>query len=194
MRNTKFMNKIKKLFIFILLTGFAFSTSAQAGFSKNVDALATVVAPIAISVESAMQFGDISRMAATGGGTPTDGVLTINATTGVVTTKSGDVQAVAGGTASSAASITVTGESTAKFSLTITEETPLTLTTLTAGTTASDSQKMVLSNFTQSGAATENLLTGGGSLVITIGADLAVDKEQETGSYAGSILVVAEYE
>ena len=189
MRNTKFMNKIKKLFIFILLTGFAFSTNAQ-GFSKNVDALATVVAPIEISVGNAMQFGDISRTSAASNGTAAGGVLRMD-TDGDVTTFSGGVQAVAGGTATTAASITVTGEETATFSLVITEATPL---TLLATATPTALQKMELTNFTQSGAATGNLLSDNGSLTITIGADITVNVLQETGSYLGSILVVAEYE
>ena len=181
----------KIILLTIVFFSFVISTNAQAGFSKNVSALATVVAPIEIGSVINMQFGDISRMAATGG-TPTDGVLTMS-TGGAVTTTSGGVQAVAGGTATTAASITVTGEETATFSLVITEATPLTIATI-GQAAASSTNTMELTNFTQSGAAAGNLLSASGSLTITIGADLAVDKEQETGSYTGSILVVAQYE
>lgn len=181
----------KIILLTIVFFSFVISTNAQAGFSKNVSALATVVAPIEIGSVINMQFGDISRMAATGG-TPTDGVLTMS-TAGAVTTTSGGVQAIAGGTTTTAASITVTGEETATFSLVITEATPLTIATI-GQAAASSTNTMELTNFTQSGAAAGNLLSASGSLTITIGADLAVDKAQETGSYTGSILVVAQYE
>ena len=190
MINIKFMNKI--ILLTIVFFSFVISTNAQvAGFSQKVDALATIVAPIEITGVLNMEFGDISRTSANSDGTDISGVIRMS-TAGVVSTASGNVQPVTGGATPAAASITVSGESTATFKLTVTQDTALTLSTI-GSTTPSTTNTMQLSAFTTSGTSTANSLSSG-PLTITIGADLAVNTLQETGSYAGKILVVAEYE
>tara|TARA_B100000787_G_scaffold82973_1_gene61138 strand:- start:3838 stop:4413 length:576 start_codon:yes stop_codon:yes gene_type:complete len=191
MINIKFMNKI--ILLTIVFFSFVISTNAQvAGFSQKVDALATIVAPIEITGVLNMEFGDISRTSANSDGTDISGVIRMS-TAGVVSTASGNVQPVTGGETPAAASITVSGESTATFKLTVTQDTALTLSSNTATTVVTTTNTMQLSSFTTSGSSTANSLSTG-PLTITIGADLAVNTLQETGSYAGKILVVAEYE
>ena len=184
MRNTKFMNKIKKIFSFILLTGFAFSTNAQGSVTSEVGTSATIIETISVASVTAMSFGDLTN----DGGTivlDTDGDITDNGSRSV------------GGT-SAAAGLTVSGGDSESFKLTVTEKDKLTNQTGGGGETmdltAFTSTISNAASATAVGSGKSYSLSGTGSATIAIGATLTVGASQVGGSYTGKIEVIVAYD
>jgi hypothetical protein len=182
MRNTKFMNKIKKIFSFILLTGFAFSTNAQGSVTASVAVSAKIIATISIDGVQGMSFGDLTN----DGGTvvlSTDGNITDDGTRAV------------GGTIT-AGGFTVNGGINEAFRLKITA-------TALTNQTGSGAETMALSaiQVSQEGAADKAMVVAGLALTLdsadedfTIGASLTIGTSQAAGAYTGTMSVVAAYE
>ena len=180
------MNKLKKLLVFTLILGFAYSVNAQLTVTSTMAATATIVAPIAISSTAAMGFGNLS---VTGVGT-----VVMTAADGSFT-NGGLAQAIDG--AGTPGQVIITGANNENFKFTVTQTTPL-----TSGTSGVANAEMQMTEFTAKvdsgeeasvGAGVSKLLNGTTS-TIKIGAKLTTVATQITGDYAGVISVVFQYE
>lgn len=156
------------------------------GFSANsyaVDgtgtATATVVAPISIANDSALDFGKFTKSAGTITMTPAGG----RTATGGVTTLSTVTPGAAG-------QLTVNGDANATYSISAVGGTL---------TDAVSTETMTLANITVAAStATGTLITtgtigAGGSQVLKTGGDLTVGATQASGTYTGGYTVTVEY-
>ncbi|MGB8492678.1 MAG: DUF4402 domain-containing protein [Bacteroidales bacterium] len=151
----------KILMLTLVFCGFAAAAFGQV--SRTATATATIVAPIAITKEVDMNFGNVAVSASAGTVvlTPANsrsvtGGCTLPATLGTVT----------------AASFTVTGTSGYSYSIAL----PSTPTTISSG-----GNTMTVSNFTSSPTPTGTL--AGGTSTLTVGATLNVAGGQAPGEY-----------
>lgn len=184
------MNKLKKLLVFTLISGFVYSLNAQVNVTSTMAASATIVAPIAISSTSAMGFGNLS---VTGVGT----VKMLAADGSFV--NSGLAQAI--DAAGTPGEIVITGANNENFKITVAQTTALTISGDSDATA-----KMEMSLFTAKvGVAgveaavpvTTGLsasLDGSGDATVKIGATLSTIADQKNGIYAGEISIVFSYE
>lgn len=149
----------------ILALGFTTNVNAQA--SATATATATIVAPISITKNTDMNFGNIAVQAATGG----DVIL---AAAGTRTRTAGVTLPAVPGTVSAAA-FTVDGEVSYTYDITLPSTVTLTRT--------SGSETMTADEFTSSIGITAGELDGSGTQDFTVGATLAVAAAQVPGVY-----------
>jgi hypothetical protein len=154
----------KSFFLAIVMIAFSVSTFAQV--NATASAAATIVAPIAISKNVDMDFGNVAVSAAPGtvvltpiGGRSTTGGVTLPATAGTVT----------------AASFGVSGQASFTYSITL----PAGATTISDGAAATMTVTTWTSNPTPTGA-----LDGTGNQTLTVGATLNVGGSQTPGAYS----------
>lgn len=164
---------MKKLFLLLMMVGFAAGAYAQA--TTSATASATVVTPISISKTVDMSFGNVAVKSDAGGtvvldtndGTSTTGDVTLPATAGTITS----------------ASFGIAGEDGYTYAITL----PTTVNI----TDAVSSEIMELSSFTSAPDATGTLT--GGAEVLKVGATLTVGAGQVSGAYTGSFDVTVNY-
>jgi hypothetical protein len=156
------MKKVTKIFALAIIM-IAFSASTFAQVTASADASATIVAPIAITKVTDMDFGNV-YVSATVAGTvvlATDGSRTVTGGAGLPGTA---------GTPS-AASFTVTGTAAANFTI-----------TLPASVTISNGGNNMTVDVFESDPTSPAVLTGG-SVTLDVGATLNVAAGQATGLY-----------
>ncbi len=156
------MKQMKKLIVFSVIM-IAFTASAIAQVSATATATATIVAPIAITKDVDMNFGNVAASAVAGtvvltpaGARSVTGGVTLPATAGTV----------------AAASFTVTGTAGYTYSITL----PGAPTTITSG-----GNTMTVDVFTSNPTPTGTLT--GGTSTLTVGATLNVGASQAAGVY-----------
>jgi len=161
----------------VLVIATTASLIAFGGFSSSVfaasatgNASATIVAPLSITEDVAMDFGSISP----------DGT---SATTVTITpagaVSSPDGAGIAGG-APAAGQFTVTGFGTLTYAV-----------SYTGGNLTGPGANMAVSGFTDSIGGAGAL--AGGTETFTVGADLAVGINQTAGAYSGTYTVTVNY-
>lgn len=157
-------NSNKLIALAFSMFGFAFAANAQS--TATATSTATVVAPITITKNADMNFGNVAVSASTAGtvvltpeaGRSITGGVTLPASTGTV----------------AAAKFTVSGEGTYTYSITL----PSTAHTIKHGTSLST---MTVNAFTSTPSATGTLTAG--TQALTVGATLNVGAAQEAGTY-----------
>lgn len=150
----------------ILALGFTTNVNAQA--SATATASATIVAPISITKNTDMNFGNIAVQAATGG-------TVILATDGSRTRTAGVTLPAVPGTVS-AATFTVDGEINYTYDITL----PGAAVVLTRG---GGTETMSATAFTSDPAIAAGALDGAGTEDISVGATLTVAAAQVPGTY-----------
>lgn len=100
--------------------------------------------------------------------------------------KSGGVILVNQGSSASAAQFTVTGTPGTTIDITLPSDGVVVLSDGAAGT-------MAVNGFTSSPSGS-GVLSGGGTLLISVGATLTVGSQQTPGNYAGSFIVTVNYQ
>ena len=134
---------------------------------------ATIIAPITITANLTLEFGQIVT------GT---GVSVVRITpAGVRSLVSGDAS-LAGGT-NRAATFDITGEPSTTYAITL----PAGSATLTSG-----GDTMTVDTWTSNPTPT-GTLSGGGTETISVGADLNVGASQASGSYTGTYTMTVDY-
>lgn len=165
----KMNTKMKKLSVLgAVMAAVLLSGQAQAANSVSAGATVEIAAPIAITQDTALAFGNIGPSATAG--TVTISLASAKSVTGGVT----DL----GGT-SAAGAFTVTGASGATYSVTV----PASVTLTGAGDDMSAS-------LTNDGGGT---LTGGTD-TFNVGGTLSVGANQAAGSYSGTYTVSVNYQ
>lgn len=157
--------------IVLLMTGLAFSATAQSGdpVEETATATATIITPLTLTNAGDMNFGNITATEAGGtvvlaaAGTRTAAGVQLPATSGTV----------------SSASFTVAGE--ASYAYTVTLPTSHTLTETVGGTAT-----MSLGTFTSSLAENTASLDGSGDGSFTVGATLTLAANQASGTYTNA--------
>lgn len=147
----------------------AFSLNAKSQVSATANATAEIVAPIAIAVNTNLDFGRIIRSAAPG---------TVDIATDGTPTYNGGVAAGAGGATITAATFDVSG--TAGYTYAITAPLAADVITLTDGTNT-----MTVTSFVRDPAG-DGTLDGSGNETINIGGTLSVAAGQATGTYTNT--------
>ena len=211
------MNKIKKVLIFTLIAGFAFSTNTQAQdglVSSTAATSATIIAPLTLNTNSStMAFGTLSVNG-------TDGGTAILSTAGLVS-GSGDVDVI--GTGGSAVTAAITGEKNQSYSVTVSETTMLRLTETSPGEEITGTKVLPLSAFTltqntvsiAAGTEVDSSGTGAniilastefigkltnetdaslGTAALLIGGTITLTAAQVPGNYVGEISVAVHYD
>ncbi|HEY0953308.1 MAG TPA: DUF4402 domain-containing protein [Roseateles sp.] len=112
------------------------------------------------------------------------GSVTVSA--GGARSKAGSVILVNQGTSAAAAQFTVSGTPSAMFDITLPADGTVFLSDGASGS-------MALNNFISS-PATSGMLSGGGTLTVSVGATLTVGNAQTPGSYSGSFNVTVNYQ
>lgn len=153
-------NKLVKLGLAAIITGL-YSTSATAA-TVNGQADATVVAPLTLSENIAMDFGTISGGTAAG---------TVVLTTGGARSVTGDAQTIAAG-AGAAGDFTINGEAGLAYTVSYTNG------TLSDGVAAGNN--MVVDTFNDNSTGT----TSGAAQIFQVGATLNVGAGQAAGNYS----------
>ena len=151
---------------------------AQATDTESVNATATVIKPLVLTVVGGLKFGKF--VAGTGGGTvviAADGDRS----------KSGSVVLFDQTSDEQEASFSVAGENLATYTITL----PST-TTLNGPSEATMSVGSFVTNKTE--PLNKGTLDGSGSDTFTVGATLTVGANQTTGAYTGSFDVTVTYE
>lgn len=163
------MKKITSIIAIVTLS-ITFSATASAQVTANAPTTATIVAPIAITKNVDMYFGNVAVSTVLGTvvmpalDTPTrtaSGGVTLPAVTGTPT----------------AAKFTVSGEGSYTYAITL----PTAALTLTKATTL---ETMTVSTFTSTPSATGALTAG--SQIVYVGATLNVGASQVAGLYANT--------
>ncbi len=155
------------------LGALALDSEPASAASDTGTANATIIAPITISANLTLEFGQI----VTGASPSVVRISTADARSLV----SGDAT-LAGGTFR-AATFNITGEPSTTYAITL----PAGAATLTSG-----ANTMTVDTWVSSVGATSTL-SGGGTDSFTIGADLNVGGSQATGSYTGTYTVTVDY-
>lgn len=159
---------MKKLLLSaIVILGFSAATFAQSSTTATANAL--LIVPISIAHNADLNFGTI-------GASATAGTVTI-APNGTQSSSTG-LKIITG--AKSAAAFTVTGEIAAGFSITIPTALPYTLTGDGTSPTTMDITAFTISP--ASGAT----IGSGGTTSVTVGATLAVNANQKSGTYTNA--------
>jgi len=165
------MKKMLVLFVsIILMTIVIESVKGQNTKQATADAAATIIAPLTITKNVDLNFGNIASGSAAGsvvlspaGGRTATNVILPNVT-GTV----------------SAAQFTVNGLAGANYSLTLPP----------SATISSGSETMVINNFTSNAT---NVLTGG-SETFSVGATISIAANQPAGLYTGNFSVTVDYQ
>ena len=164
----------KLVFLFIAVLGYTVTVNAQASATVSNTAGATIVTPIAIAAGLPMSFGNLST---TTGGTvllTAAGVRSVAGGAVTLPTPTGTVQA---------ATFTVTGGTTATYTITL----PGAASTLTdAG-----SHTMTLDTWTSNPSGTGTLAAG--TQTVSVGGTLHLSSAQAVGTYSGSFSVTVNY-
>jgi hypothetical protein len=163
------MKKITSILSIMALTA-VFSTGALAqapASATSANTTTTIVAPIAISTTTPLNFGSFATLS-------TGGTLALSPSG--VRTATGGVKLTAATGSPTAAAFAVSGEGS--YAYTITLPPPLTLTTAVTG---AGTKTMVVGTF-ESSIGTAGTLTGG-SQNFTVGALLTVGSAQAVGTY-----------
>lgn len=160
----------------VVVGTFAASPSFAAAVSDDATSTATVVAPIAITKAQDMSFGEFS--AGTGG--------TVVLTTAGAASETGDV-VLTGGTAT-AAQFTVTGQTDASFSISVTDD-ELTHTDTTTTMTLATAHDL---DATSSDSPVSGTLALG-TQTIYVGGTLTVAADQLPGVYSGTVTATVNY-
>lgn len=163
---------MKKLFLLLIMAGFAAGAFAQA--TANSLTSATVVTPISITKTVDLSFGNVAVISTAGGtvvlstsdGRTTTGDVTLPATTGTV----------------SSAAFTVNGEAAYTYAITL----PASATIAEVGLAT-----MELSSFTSLPSGTGTLT--GGTEALKVGATLTVVAGQVNAAYTGNFDVTVNY-
>jgi len=140
--------------------------------SDTGTATATVMTPISISADTALDFG---AFAPSTGGTVTIATDGARSSSGVVpsSTDTGNNGV-----------FTVTGQASATYAITLPSDGTVTIT--------SGANSMDVDTFTSNPSGT-GTLSGGGSQTLNVGATLTVGSGQAAGSYSGTFDVSVEY-
>lgn len=159
---------------FVLMS--ANKSFAQANATANATATATIIAPIKITKDVNMNFGNVA-VHATNNGTVALGTNNSRTANGGVTLP-GSAGTVA------AASFTVEGDASRAFTI-----------ALPSSTTLSDgaSHNMTVNTFVSSLGAV-GTLSSGGSATLKVGATLNVNGGQTAGVYTGNFDVTVDYQ
>ena len=171
------MKNLKFITLAIAILGFTSISFAQTNptVSATAAAGANIIAPIAITKNVDMNFGNIAPSATVAG------TVTL-ATNGTRTNSGASLPAVEGTVA--AAQFTVTGEGDSAFTISMPADNAIKL--VGAGT------DMNLTGFTNdAGGATSALITG--TKVINVGATLHVGQSQAAGAYTANFAVTVNY-
>ena len=174
------MKAIKFFAIAILFSGVSVMSSAQnTATSESVNAAANIISPLGITSTGSLNFGTLVSMATS---------YTATVGTDANRTLSNDNAAKVGGIASTVTvpTFNVTGDSNAKFSITLPVSTSLT--TTSGGETAT----MTVDNFVHNAGISPKLDSGAASF--KVGATLNVGNAQKAGSYTGTFTVTVAYQ
>lgn len=161
------MKKITSIIAIITLS-IAFSTTASAQVTANAPTTATIVAPIGITKNVDMKFGNVAVSSTTG-------TVLMTASATPTRTPSGGVTLPAATGTPTAAKFTVTGEGVYTYAITL-PTSALTLDESGVGTAT-----MTVSTFTSTPSATGTLTAG--SQIVYVGATLNVGASQVAGLY-----------
>jgi len=171
------MKKLAIIFIGLFLMTFAFQTAtAQYDESISTSADATIIAPIDITKDADLSFGNIIASASSG-------TVTVDFVNGRSRTGGATFPSQAGTVTS--AQFTVTGLALAAYSITLPADNAITL----LGPGGAGVDEMDLTDFTHN--ATE-VLTGG-SEQFEVGATLQVGADENAGNYTASFDVIVNY-
>jgi Mat/Ecp fimbriae major subunit len=168
---------MKKLILSIAVIAMVatFSNRVEAQSNANSDALATLIIPISIANDVAMDFKTVSASG-------TAGTVVMAATSGAALTPTGGVTVISG--TPTAGTFTVTGEGTQVFTITL----PAGASTLTGSVAGT----MTVDTWTCSEALTTAALVGG-TLVFYVGGTLNVDADEVAGLYSGTFNIIVDY-
>ncbi len=169
------MKKLILIFTAIVMVA-SFSNKVVAQSNADCDALATLVIPISIANDVAMDFKTVAASA-------TAGTVVMAATSGAALTPTGGVTVVSG--TPTAGKFTVTGEGTQVFTITL----PTGAETLT-GSVSGD---ITVDEWTCSEASLTTAALVGGTLVFYVGGTLNVGVEEVAGTYSGSFNIIVDY-
>lgn len=165
------MKKLIALFSALVLIAFAANTvNAQNEQSATANAAANIIAPMTITKNVDLNFGNIASGSAAG--------TVVMSTTGTRTPSNVILPSVAGTV--NAANFTVTGGLDAAYVITL----PASV-TITDGT-----NNMTIDNFTED--ATNTLASG--TETFGVGATLNIDANQASGLYQGTFTVTVDYQ
>jgi hypothetical protein len=168
------MKQITKFFaLAIVLVAFCVNTFAQPGASTTATASATIVAPLAISSNQNMLFGDLAV-------NTNPGTVQLTAAGPTVRTVTGGVSTV-GAVVPTAARFTVTGTNGSTYSTTLPANGTVSL--------VSGGNTMPVTAFVSN--ATGSLATG--TETFYVGATLNVAASQVTGAYSATFTVTVNY-
>jgi len=141
--------------------------------SDTGTATATVMTPISISADTALDFGAFSPST---GGTVTIATDGARSSTGAVVLSSTDT--------GNNGVFTVTGQASATYAITLPSDGTVTI--------DSGANSMDVDTFTSNPSGT-GTLSGGGSQTLNVGATVTVGSSQAAGSYSGTFDVSVEY-
>lgn len=161
------MKKITSI-IAIVAVSIAFSATASAQVTANAPTTATIVAPIAITKNVDMKFGNVAVSS-------TAGTVLMTASATPTRTPSGGVTLPTTTGTPTAAKFTVTGEGVYTYAITL-PASALTLDEAGVGTAT-----MTVNAFTSTPSATGTLTAG--SQIVYVGATLNVGASQVAGLY-----------
>ena len=165
---------ILSLFAIVMVASFSNKVMAQS--NADSDALATLIVPLSIANDVAMDFKTVAASATAGT------VVMTAAATAVVTAHDGAT--VVSGTPT-AGKFTVTGDGTQAFTITL----PATASTLT-GSVSGD---ITVDTWTCSEADLNNAALASGTLVFYVGGTLNIDADEVAGLYSGTFNVIVDY-
>jgi hypothetical protein len=166
----------------LVLAAASFSAHAQQSASDTGSASVTVIRPISVTKNADLAFGTLVR-----------GNGTASVSTAGARSVTGGVQALASTTPANA-QFTVSGEG--GQSITVTIPAPIALGNTTSGATGA---LTVTTSNDLSGAAGSQVLSGAlgqavnGSLVVKVGGSVTLTDATDTGVYAGTFTVAANY-
>lgn len=153
-----------------------FSNKVVAQSDADCDATATLITPISIVNDVAMDFGTVA-------GSATAGTVVMAATSGADLTPTGGCTVISG--TPTAGKFTVTGEGTQAFTITL----PASSITLTG----SGGGDITVDTWTCSEASLTTAALVGGTLVFYVGGTLNVGADEVAGTYDGSFNIVVDY-
>ena len=168
------MKKFILSFVAILMIA-GFSSRVVAQSDADCDATATLIIPISIANDVAMDFKTVAASA-------TAGTVVMAATAGAALTPTGGCTVISG--TPTAGKFTVTGEGTQVFTITL----PSSASTLT-GSVSGD---ITVDTWTCSEPLTTAALVGG-TLVFYVGGTLNIGVDEVAGTYTGSFNIIVDY-
>jgi len=161
------MRTLTRLFAVGLL--FMLGVQAHAQFTGSADAFATIIAPISITWESDLNFGDLAV-------NNTLGTATVAPELAATRSRTGGVTFPASTNAPTAAEFTIEGVPGATYSITLPDNVTIT------NTSSGNLETMVVDNFTSDPTPTGQL-SGAGSQTLYVGATVNAAASQAAGFY-----------